>query len=133
MSGVDIVGNLLREFEPLIAKVPIESIKAGMLPDGVALPVILVTSVSLMDRQMLKREQMVRSTERVAVAVRAESYRDQKALIAMIRTCCSGRTGDIGGGLRVAILTAGTGPDVVGPANSFEKTQDFRVSFEAPV
>jgi hypothetical protein len=133
MSGVDIVGSLLRAFEPLIAIVPIENIKAGVLPDGIPLPAILVASVSLVDLQMLKREPMVRSTERVAVAVRAASHRDREAIIRLIPTCCAGRTGEIGGSLRVSILTAGTGPDVIGPANSFEKTQDLRVSFEAPV
>jgi hypothetical protein len=32
----------------------------------------------------------------------------------------------------VSILTAGTGPDVAGPNDSYEQTQDFRVSFDAP-
>lgn len=30
-------------------------------------------------------------------------------------------------------VAAGVGPDVGGPADSFEQTQDFRVSFDAPV
>ena len=132
MSGVEIVGTLLREFAELTAVVQPANIKAGMLPDNVALPAILVHSVSLVDRQPLKRGAFFRCTERVAVAVRAGSYREQKALIRMIRDCCAGQVGDIGGGLRVSILTAGTGPDIGGPANSFEQTQDFRVSFDAP-
>jgi len=131
VSGVEIIGTLLREFASLTAIVEPVNIKAGVLPDNVALPAILVHSVSLVDRQPLKRGTFFRCTERVAVAVRAENYRDQKALIRIIRDCCAGRGGDIGGCFRVSILTAGTGPDVIGPASSFEQTQDFRVSFDA--
>jgi hypothetical protein len=131
MSGVEIIGALLRAYEPLTALVLPASIKAGKLPDGVALPAILVRSVSVVDRQRLKREPLIRSEERVSVAVRAATYRDQKAAIRLIRACCAGLTGDFSGCFRVSILTAGTGPDVGGPANSFEQTQDFRVSFDA--
>ncbi|KHA64274.1 hypothetical protein NI18_10330 [Sphingomonas sp. Ant20] len=95
------------------------------------LPAILIRSVTLIDRQRLKREALVRSVERVSVAVRAANYRDQKAAIKLIRRCCRDMTGDLSGCFRVSILTAGTGPDVGGPANSFEQTQDFRVSFDA--
>lgn len=132
MSAVEIVGSLLREFANLTAIVQPVNIKAGVLPDNVTLPAILVHSVSSVDRQPLKRGPFFRCTERVAVSVRAGNYRDQKALIRIIRDCCAGQVGDIGGGLRVSILTAGTGPDMGGPANSFEQTQDFRVSFDAP-
>lgn len=131
MSGVDIVGGLLRAYEPLAALVATASIKAGKLPDGVPLPALLIRSVSVTDRQRLSPAPLRRSTERVSVAVRAASYRDQKEVIRLVRQCCADRTGDFAGCFRVSILTAGTGPDVGGPANSFEQTQDFRVSFDA--
>jgi hypothetical protein len=131
MSGVEIIGGLLRAYEPLTALVATASIKAGKLPDKVALPAILLRSVSVTDRQRLARAPLRRSTERVSVAVRAEDYRDQKEVIRLVRQCCADRTGDFAGCFRVSILTAGTGPDVGGPANSFEQTQDFRVSFDA--
>lgn len=131
MDGVEIIGGLLRAYEPLTALVIPASIKAGSLPDKVALPAILIRSVSLSDRQRLKRAPVRRSIERVSVAVRAANYRDQKLAIRLIRECCADRTGDFAGCFRVSILTAGTGPDVGGPANSFEQTQDFRVSFDA--
>jgi hypothetical protein len=131
MSGVEIVGDLLRAYEPLAELMEPTSIKAGKLPDNVVLPAILIRSVTLVDRQRLKREPLVRSVERVSVAVRAANYRDQKAAIKLIRRCCRDVIGDLSGCFRVSILTAGTGPDVGGPANSFEQTQDFRVSFDA--
>lgn len=132
MSGVEIVGDLLSHHVDLLKMVPAENMKAGALPDGITLPAILLRSVSVVDFQPLKRGNMVRSTERVSVAVRAVNYVDQKAVIRLIRSCCAGQTGDIAGTFNVSILTAGTGPDVGGPANSFEQTQDFRVSFDAP-
>jgi len=132
MTGVEIVGDVLSKYAALLEIVPVDNIKAGVLPDGITLPALLVRTVSVVDRQPLKRGNLVRSTERVSVAVRAASYIDQKAVIRLVRACCAGQTGDIAGAFNVSILTAGTGPDVGGPANSFEQTQDFRVSFDAP-
>ena len=131
MTGADIVGALLRARPAVVAIVPAESIMMGALPDGVALPALLVRLVSSVERQPLKVGETVRVVDRIAVTVRAASYREQRAVIALVKSCCRGCTGDIGGGSRVSILTAGTGPDVAGPANSFEQTQDFRVSFDA--
>lgn len=132
MSGVLIVGALMQDDVPLAAQVPVDRMKAGKLPDGVALPALLIRSVSLVERQTLKRQGVVRTVERVSVAVRAANYRQQGAIIRLVRAACSGATGDIAGFSRVSVLSAGTGPDVLGPGESFEQTQDFRVSFDAP-
>lgn len=131
MTGADIVGTLLRADGGVTGLIVAASIKLGKLPDGVILPALLVRTVSIVDRQPLKRVGLVRRVDRVSVAVRAKSYRDQVEAIRLVRACCSGRTGNIGGGLNVSILTAGTGPDLNGPADTFEQTQDFRVSFDA--
>lgn len=132
MSGVTIVGTLLRAHAPLLAEVPAARIKGGHLPENGPLPALLLRTVSVIDRQTLVRGTVVRSTERVAVTVRAASYRDQRAIIALVRDRCAGWTGDIAGCGRISILTAGLGPDVNGPGDSFEQTQDFRVSYDAP-
>ena len=133
MTGADIIGVLLRAYDPLVQMVPAERIKAGSLGDNVALPALLVRTVSVVDRQSLKRIGAVRRTDRVSVTVRAASYRDQVEAIRLVRECCAGKTGDIAGASGVSILTAGTGPDLSGPANSFEQAQDFRTSFNEPV
>jgi hypothetical protein len=133
MSGASIVGNLLVADGPTTAKVPAQGIKLGALPDGVALPALLVRTISTIERQPLSVGSMVRVTERVSVTVRAASYRDQVAVMKLVRTCCRGRTGDIGGGTGVAITTSpGGGPDLLGPGDTFEQAQDFRVSFDEP-
>lgn len=132
MTGVDIVGALLRASAALAALVPPERMKAGRLPDGVPLPALLLRTVSSVERQTLRRVGTVRTIDRVAVTVRAANYRDQGIVIKLVREICAGQTGDVGGGKNVSILTAGLGPDINGPANSFEQTQDLRVSFDAP-
>lgn len=133
MSGVLIVGELLRADAELVAVVPVDRIKAGRLPDGVPLPAIVARTVSVVERQPLKRSGFVRMTERVSVTVRAASYRSQKAVIRRINAVCVGVHGDHESWKRISILAAGVGPDVAGPADSFEQTHDFRVSFDAPV
>lgn len=133
MTGVDIVGALLRADADLAAIVAVANIKAGVLPDGVTLPALLVRSVGRNERVRLKRVGMARQTERVAVTVRARNYREQVQVMAAVLSICAGWNGDASPARRIAILNGGTGPDVTGPGNSFEQTQDFRVSFDAPV
>lgn len=133
MSGSMIVGTLLRNSAAVTGTVPAASIKLGRLPDGTPLPALLGRTVSVVERQPLKRQGWVRMTERVAVTVRAASYRDQKAIMKLVNAVCVGVHGDRPDARNVSILAAGIGPDVAGPADSFEQTHDFRVSFDAPV
>ncbi len=131
MTGVDIVGALLNSDDALLAAIPAGQIKAGALPDGVVLPTLLVRMTSNVERQTLVRGATVRTIERISVTVRAASYRDQVAAMKLVVKTCAGRTGSIAGAANVSVLTAGRGPDLRGPGNSFEQTQDFRVSFDA--
>lgn len=131
VTGVGIVGELLRSDPTITAMMPVARIKAGALPENVELPALLLKTESSKERADLKRGSTTRTTDRVSVTVRAANYRDQCIAIALVKACCTGKTGNIGGGLRVSILSAGTGPDLRGPGNSFEQTQDFRVSFDA--
>lgn len=132
MTGADIIGALVLEDARIAELVARASIKNGALPEKVVLPALLLRVTSSVEEQRLKRGQMVRTIDRVSVTVRAANYADQVAIIRMLRSCCAGRTGDVAGGKSVSILTAGAGPDLRGPGNSFEQTQDFRVSFDAP-
>jgi hypothetical protein len=130
-TGVDIVGALLCADNTVLAMFAAEQIKAGRLPDGVRLPALLVKTTSTTERQTLKRGATTRTIDRVSVTVRAGSYEDQRRAIGLVTKCCAGLTGNIGGGRSVSILTAGTGPELDGPGNSYERTQDFRVSYDA--
>lgn len=132
MTGADIVGGLLRADGSVTGAVAVASIKGGILPDGVVLPALLVRTISEVRRQFLKGGAIVRRTARVAVTVRAASYADAVRIMGLVQTCCADRTGALGGAQRVSVLDAGVGPDVLGPANSYEITSDFKVSYDAP-
>jgi len=134
MSGGEILGELLRADATLTQKVAPAAIKGGRLADNEALPVMLVRSLSIVDRQSLALEAMVRTTERISVTVRAASYRDRTAIMDLLRSV--GRAGiaipAMGDARNISVLTAGAGPELNGPANSFERNQDFTVSYDAP-
>ena len=130
-TGTDIIGALLLAEAALIALVPAPRIKSGILPDGTALPALVVLEASQVERQTLVRGAKVRTIDRVSVTGRFNSIRERKTIMEMVKNICAGRTGAIAGMENVSILNAGRGPDLLGPADSFEKTQDFRVSYDA--
>lgn len=134
MSGGEIMGDLLRGNASLTAEVKASAIKGGRLADDEALPVLLVRSLSIVDRQTLALEAMVRTTERISVTVRAANYRDRVAIMRLIRS--AGRAGIVipafGEARNISVLTAGAGPELNGPGNSFERSQDFTVTYDAP-
>lgn len=132
MSGAMIVGTLLEAAPPVIALVPKAAIALVRLPDRTSPPLMLVRTVSEVERQPLKRSGWVRRTERVSVAVRAVSYRQLGLTLRTINAVLVGPQGDLVGCRAVSILAAGVGPDVDGPGDTFERTADFRVSFDAP-
>lgn len=132
MNGVDIIGILLGADGPTIGKVPKAQIKAGRLSEDAPLPSLLVRCISVVERLKLKRTGLVRITERVSVTVRSASYREQVAIMKLLPSACAGKTGGIAGATGVSVTNAGAGPDVDGPGNSFEQSQDFRVSYEVP-
>lgn len=134
MDGAEIMGDVLRKNVALTSVVRAPAIKGGRLADEEGLPVLLVRSLSIVDRQALALEAMVRTTERISVTVRAASYRDRKAIMGLLRS--AGRAGMVIDALddarNISVLTAGAGPELNGPGNSFERNQDFYVSYDAP-
>ncbi len=133
VEGADIVGALLRDYADLTAIVPMAQIKIGTLPEGAPLPQILLSTTTTRERQPLKRGESTRTVERVSVRVRADNLRDQRLLRRLVVRCCAGRTGNIGGGASVSIITDGAGPEGFGIDRAFERVQDFLVSHDATV
>ena len=129
MSGTAIIAELLlaEPFEPPV------TVKAGRLPDAVALPTFLIRFVSGIELHMLMRSDWERRVDRISVTVRANSYREQGVLIRQAKERCAGRVGSFAGFENVVIDTAGLGPDMSGPGDTYEQTQDFRVAYDAPV
>lgn len=133
MDGAGIMGEVLRGNVPLTAVVRATAIKGGRLADDETLPVLLVRSISIVDRQSLAREDMVRTTERVSVTLRAKTYRERASIMKLLRSAGTGIVIDALGDARgIAILTAGAGPELNGPGDSFERNQDFSVTYDAP-
>jgi hypothetical protein len=132
MTGADIIGAMLRADAALLAIVAETRIKEDLLPDDIALPAIVVRSISQVDRRTLAREAKVQVTERVEVTVRAKSVRERKAVLKLVRRICAHRIGTMDEAENYAVLTDGLGPSLLGPGNSFERAQDFRVSFTTP-
>ncbi|MGR6329212.1 hypothetical protein ACU5AX_09110 [Sphingomonas sp. XXL09] len=132
MTGADIVGALLRDYAALVEEVPIERIKGGRLPANIALPALLVRTISSAERQRLRRGDTTRTNDRVSVTVRASSWDEQIRILDLVVEACADRTGSIEGATNYAVLTAGRGPDMDGPGDSFEQAQDFRASFDKP-
>lgn len=131
MSGAAIIGELLRADTGLGALVPTASIKIERLADNADLPTVMVREISSTDRQTLKQRQIVRSVDRVSVTVRARDLREREAVLRLVRAACAGKLGSIAYCVGVSVLTAGKGPGLAGPGNSYERAQDFRVSYDA--
>ncbi len=132
MTGADIIGALLRDYQPLVDVVPADRIKGGRLPLGEKLPALLVKTVSSVERQRLKRGATVRTNDRIQVTVRAASWDEQITILDLVVNACADRTGSMDGAGNYAVLTAGRGPDLEGPGDSYEQAQDFRASFDKP-
>lgn len=132
MTGADIVGALLHAHKPLTDVVPVERIKGGRLAPGTPLPALLVRTISSVERQRLRRGGTVRTNDRVSVTVRAASWDEQIRVLDLVVAACADRTGSLVGATNYAVLTAGRGPDMDGPGDSFEQAQDFRASFDKP-
>lgn len=126
-----IVGTLLRDFADLTAIVPVDGIKEEAVPANTPLPVLPIESVSIVERHPLKRGQTTRTIERVSVNIRAASHRDRKRIRLLVIDACAGKFGDIAGAKSVSIITAGAGPNMRGPGDSYDRRQDFKVTYDA--
>jgi hypothetical protein len=131
ITGAHIVGELLRDDNDFVASVPAEHIKLGAVPDGAPQPLVLIRRISSVDRDGLEPGDTTPTFDRVAVLVRADNYRDQCRLIKLVKDACRGKRGGFDTGCNFSVRPAGTGPDLRGPGNSYEQTQDFRVFYNA--
>ena len=131
IDGVEIVSTLLREYAGFADILEAENIKGGALPENAPLPALLVRSVTTTDRKTLDGTEKGPVFERVSVAVRAANYRDQRTIMKLVKACCAGKIGNIPDVTRWSVTSAGKGPDLRGPGNSYEQTRDFRVFYNA--
>jgi len=132
MSGVAIIRALLAASPEITAMVSADRIRAGVVPQDVALPNISVTSVSGRELETVARAgPRVTIRERVQVTVHTATYATQKALIQATRLGPGIHHGTVAGFDVKAVQ-----PDVVGPDLNnldddgiYEQSRDFIVTF----
>jgi hypothetical protein len=130
MSAIKITRALLVADAALTALVPANRIVAGVPAQGVALPLIALTEVSRVDRNLVTGSATARVTARVQVTVMATSYPAQKTLLGAVRHAARSKVGTLSGVSNVAIQLDGTGPDLMQSDTSiYQQAQDFRVTF----
>lgn len=113
MSGVVVVNSILRADAPVVALVPGARIARGFLPVGIALPAIVITSISDNERATVSMAEPDRIVaERIQVTAKAATHAQASAVIAAARDALGHQTGTVGGVSVVSILPAGAGPDL---------------------
>lgn len=131
MSGIKIVRALTVADVALIAVVPATKIGAGVIAQGTAPPIIALTEVVSTDRNIPKPGTKRRVSERIQATIIAQTYAQQKQILALLRKACADKIGTIAGITAVTVHTAGRGPDFNDPeAGFYMQTQDFLVGYE---
>lgn len=138
MSGVSIVRYLLANNAPVVAVVPAVRIKAGLLPQGIALPAIAITSVSSVRRNTVAmNEPTTLVTERVQVSLTVKDssreggdYPQLTSTLRLVRQACPNQHGTINGVLCDSILPDFEGPDLEGDEPGLiSRSQDLIVKW----
>lgn len=133
VGGVAIIGQLLQTAATGEAPVAPANIKGGRLPERIALPNLLLTTVSVLDRLTLSQGAKRFVRERVQVTVRAASYAERKSIMRWVKSTCHGQRGDFGQLTQASVLSAGGGPDFNDEtASIYMGSHDFSVSFNEP-
>lgn len=133
MSGVAVIRSLVAGAAGVTATVPAARIFAGVIPQGTAAAALGVTQVSLTSLVVLAGAPRLH-VERVQVTIHAQTYPQQKALLAAIRAACPCQAGTINGVAVDSILPGGDGPDGFdGPdPGIYQQSVDFLVKWRGP-
>lgn len=115
----------------VLALVPATRIIAGELPQGIELPAISITSVSLRPDKPLARETVRAIWERGQLRIVGSSYPEQKAVGRAARRALDYEPDPIVPGISdVTIIEEGEGPDFYSEATqTYQGTQDYGVSY----
>jgi len=130
MDGVVVVRLLLSQSLTLTGLIPGDRIRAGVLPQGVILPAISITSVSKTDLNIPSPADRRFVTERVQVSVLAKSYPEQKAVLRAVRTAAADKLyPEVVGVSGITVHTASAGPDFMLEDSIYTGSQDFMVRY----
>lgn len=128
MNGVFAVRYLLAHNAGLLARVPESDIFYGVTDIGDNLPAIVLTQISAVERLTVAMREPSMSTERVQVAVFADTYLELKEILALARAALPLSRGTVDGIKVDSITPDGEGPDLSDPgAGFFSQSADFLV------
>lgn len=129
MSGTSIVWYKLTQAAALTAVVPATRIKAGVLPQGTALPCISVTLISGNTLAQVSKSSGLH-TDRVQITVDAGSYPQVRQILALCRAALPYTRGTVNSVKCDSIV-----PDIEGPdgfddlLKSYFQSQDYIVTW----
>lgn len=129
MSGVAIMLALLSGDAALTTLTP--RVRAGILPQGIELPAVGISSVGDGEEPTMARNLPVKMIrERVQVTAMTKDYPMMKQLVKAMALGRGVHSGMIAGFKVNSILSLGTNPEIP-PANDgiFEQSRDFMVTF----
>lgn len=130
MSGVAVIGYLLRNTGAMTAIVPSARVYSGVLPLNTVLPALSVAQVSGQEWLPVRSSGVSLMTERVQVSVMTKSYATQKAAMKAIRDAVTYQRGTIGGFAVDSILPDTVSPDIQDPdSGNYFQSQDFIVKW----
>jgi hypothetical protein len=129
-----VIRALLVAHAPLTALVPAERIMAGTLPEGVVLPAIGLTEVSVVPVSALDAQaEFSLVTSRVQVTIMAKDYPGTKPVLEATRKACNFARGQIAGTDVASVLRDTVGPDFSDDAAGIHfKTLDFKITYHEP-
>jgi|ERR1044072_3836003 hypothetical protein len=137
MSGTAIVRELLANTSAVTALVPAARIRAGIVPQGIALPAIGVHTISESEEGTIARgyaQKMI--YERVQVTVYAKQddtgsgYALMKRIMKAVALGAGVHTGVVLGFRVRSVMPWGVGPEIPPDDNKiYEQSRDFMVTF----
>lgn len=137
MSGVAIIRELLVNYPPISELVPAARIRGGVLPQGIDLPAISITTVYASEFKTIARRRSVKQTrERVQVTVLAKAddagagYAQMKTLLKACALGAGVHTGVVKGYDVKSVMSDGENPEIPpGDDRIYEQSRDFMVTF----
>lgn len=130
MHGVRVIRSILIANTGVTSKVAAGNIQGDVAPEGAALPMIMLQSISCVPLGTLARGSTMHFRERVQVTPLAAEYDALGSIVQAIADACSHRFPVLSGLQLVSVIADGIGPDSYEPLTmARSKTMDFIVRY----
>ena len=135
MSAEKVIFNLLKNYAPLVAKVPVARIYPSVIPLTATLPAISYNHVSTVEETDIGlNTEVLRSRVQVTVAVSgtdSQSYAKVKELISLITAACNHKQGTFNGVITNSVIRDVLSPDFRDDDSGVSyQSIDFRVVYK---